>query len=100
MRRRRRGSLRKCWRSRTDEEGLYDYLSSREAPGWKVERVVRKAVLEACGRRLLGKLPDVIVCAADCVRGAAIEEKAVLSAATRRGLQRAAEKEMVVAKAS
>jgi hypothetical protein len=74
-------------------------LSSREAPGWKVERVVRKAVLEAC-RRLLGKRPDVIVCAADCVRGAAIEEKAVLSAATRRGLQRAAEKEMVVAKAS
>ena len=62
---------------------------SAAAPGWEIERSVRKACL-IVARRLLAKKPDILVCSVDCVRGAEVTQKVVLSAATQKGLKKAA----------
>ena len=58
---------------------------SAAAPGWEVERAVVKAVTTVA-RRLMQKKPDVLVTCVDASPEAAIDERIVVSAATRRAL--------------
>lgn len=68
----------------TCEEALR--ACSAAAPAWEVERAVRKAVV-ACVRRLMQKKPEIL-CSAFDAQPQTLQEKLVLSAATRRGLVR------------
>ena len=61
---------------------------SAAAPGWELERAVKKACATTA-RRLMGRKPEIITLVTDALR-TSVDEKAVASSAARRGAARAA----------